>query len=63
MRPSYPRAVAWLALHDNCSWAYCTDGTLSVAAQLTAELFGKSPRILAFDLRAKRLAEGIAHGR
>ena len=41
MRASYLRAVAWLALHDDCSWAYCTDGTLSVAAQLTAELFGK----------------------
>ena len=63
MRASYPRAVAWLALHDDCSWAYSADGTLSVAAQLATELFGKPPRILAFDLRAHRLAEGIAHGR
>ncbi len=63
MRASYPRAVAWLALHDDCSWAYCTDGTLTVAAQLTLAMFGKPPRILAFDLRAHRLAKGIAHGR
>ncbi len=59
MRASYPRAVAWLALHDDCSWAYCTDGTLTVAAQLTLAMFGKPPRILAFDLRAHRLAQGM----
>lgn len=42
MRASFPAAIAWLALNDDCSWVYESDWTPPVSALLVADLFGKS---------------------
>lgn len=59
MRASYPRAIAWLALNDDCSWLDDADGFLSVSAAMVEDLFGKTSAKVAADLRAYRKREGL----
>ncbi|WP_119593494.1 hypothetical protein [Aurantiacibacter xanthus] len=61
MRASYLSALAWLAHHDDCGWAYRDDTVLSAPAQLVVHLWDKAPRLLAYDLRALRMKEGLGH--
>lgn len=51
MRASYPRAIAWLAANDDCSWLDDADLNLSVVACLVVDLWDKPARIVARDVR------------
>lgn len=44
MKASFLRAIAWLAINDDCEWVYDKDWSPSVAACLVADLFGKTDR-------------------
>ena len=59
MRASFPRAIAWLALNDDCAWAYDEDWSPSVTACLVADLFGKDERHVHRELVRYREREGL----
>jgi hypothetical protein len=63
MRASYPAAVAWLALHDDCRWLYDGSRSLSDAAQLVLHLFGKTTNELQNDILTHARREKIPHAR
>lgn len=60
MRASYPRAISWLALNDDCAWLDDETQSLSVAACLVIDLWDKPARIVASDLRRER--QRLGHG-
>lgn len=61
MRASFPRAIEWLALNDDCAWAYEKDWSASVAACLVADLFGKTGEHVRREIVRFQEREGIAH--
>ena len=63
MRASYPRAIAWLALNDDCHWAYQDDAFLSVSACMVVDLWGKAASTICADVRKYREQEGLPDAR
>ena len=56
-RPSYQRAIQWLADNDDCDWLADERPIMSVCAGLVADMFGKEDAQVQDDLRkAIRLA-------
>lgn len=51
-RPSYRRALCWLACNDDCDWVNEDDPAISVSAALVADMFGKSDEVVISDLKA-----------
>lgn len=49
-RPSYKRALEWLALNDDCYWLRSSEPMLSVATALVADLFSKDDETTRKDL-------------